>query len=55
MWIDARVGSIFWMVLIAVSRRATALELISDAPIPHMMSSQPVVRVISQTEMVLSA
>ena len=55
MWIDARVGSILWMVLIAVSRRATALELVSEAPIPRTMSLQPVARVTSRTEMVSSA
>jgi len=50
-----RVGSEFWMVLIAVSRRVTAFELTSDAPIPCMMSSQLVARVIYGTEMVSSA
>jgi len=43
------------MALIAVSSIATALELVSDAPIPQTISSQPVARVMSRTEIVSSA
>lgn len=41
--------------MMAVSRRATGFELTSDAPIPCTMSSQPVARVTSQTEIVSRA
>jgi len=45
----------FLMALIATSSIATALELVSDVPIPQMISLQLVARVMSQTEIVSSA
>lgn len=41
--------------LIAISRRVTALELVSEPPIPWTMSLQPVAKVTSQTEIVSRA